>query len=90
MKIFIKLMTLALVLIYASLFIIKKPNGTPIKTLDKLRPDFNFSGLRGIALDILSNDDNRSTSISNSDSARASGMEIEITTQEIYRWQDEQ
>lgn len=41
-------MTLALVLIYASLFIIKKPNGTPIKTLDKLKPDFNFSGLRGI------------------------------------------
>ena len=75
---------------YASLFILKKPDGTPIKTLDSLKPNFDFSGLRDTAMNLLSNVDNSSTTVSSSDSARASGMDIQITPQEIYRWQDEQ
>ena len=55
MKIFIKFMILALVLSYASLFILKKPDGTPIKTLDSMRPDFDFTGLREMAIQMLSN-----------------------------------
>ena len=44
MKLFIKLMVLALVLSYASLFVLKNPDGTPIRTLDSLIPFFDFSG----------------------------------------------
>jgi len=85
MKIFIKLMLLALVLSYASLFIIKKPDGTPIKTLDSLKPDVDFSAvseLPGKLQALFPGTDSSKDSLE-------SGMEIQITPETIYRWQDE-
>jgi len=92
MKLFIKLIVLALVLSYASLFVIRNPDGTPIRTLDSLIPSFNFSGTSsGIGatvnslLTVFNNESNEAT---NEESA--SNREVAVQTREIYRWQDEQ
>lgn len=91
MKIFIKLMILALVLSYASLFILKKPDGTPIKTLDSLVPSFEFSGARENIGEVV----NSVTGLFNSaeleepGAASDNGMEIQNQEKTLYRWQDE-
>jgi hypothetical protein len=96
MKLFIKLMLFALVLSYASLFIIKKPDGTPIRTLDSLVPTFDFSDTKtkvsesvNSVVAVISNISEEAGKIGSA-STSVSTMEVEIQAREIYRWQDEQ
>lgn len=87
MKIFIKLMILALVLSYASLFVIKKPDGTPIRTLDSLKPDLNFSGLsEGLSESV---DSVRNIISTETQDTTGNTMQVEVQQKQLYRWQDE-
>lgn len=87
MKIFIKLMILALVLSYASLFVIKKPDGTPIRTLDSLKPDLNFSGLsEGLSESV---DSVRNIISTETQDTTGNTMQVEVQKKQLYRWQDE-
>lgn len=91
MKIFIKLMILALVLSYASLFILKKPDGTPIKTLDSLVPSFEFSGASediGEAITSLTGLFNASE-LPETAVQTESSQDIQSREKILYRWQDE-
>jgi hypothetical protein len=92
MKLFIKLMVLALILSYASLFVIKKPDGTPVRTLDSLIPSFDFSGSTTKVSDSVNSLLTVFNTVSNGATVEesASNREVEVQAREIYRWQDEQ
>lgn len=86
MKLFIKLMILALILSYASLFIIKRPDGTPIRTLDSLIPsaEFDFSGITGLL-------ESGRAMIESLGEDRPRDLPDETQTESggLYRWRDE-
>ncbi|MDG2174560.1 MAG: DUF4124 domain-containing protein [Gammaproteobacteria bacterium] len=92
MKLFIKLIMLALILSYASLFVIKKPDGTPVRTLDSLIPSFDFSGSTTKVSDSVNSLLTVFNNISNGATVEesASNREVKVQAREIYRWQDEQ
>lgn len=80
-------MILALVLSYASLFVIKKPDGTPIRTLDSLKPDLNFSGLsEGLSESV---DSVRNIISTETQDTTGNTMQVEVQQKQLYRWQDE-
>ena len=85
-----------MVLSYASLFIIKKLDGAPIRTLDSLVPTFDFSDTKTTVSDsfnfvvaVISSISDEAVKVGSA-STPVSSMEVEIQAQEIYRWQDEQ
>ena len=82
-------MVLALIASYSSLFIIKKPDGTPIKTLDNLTPEFDFAGLRETAMNIFTKQNSTLPTLTSNSTEPVANMDIQISSQEIYRWQDE-
>jgi len=81
-------MLLALVMSYASLFIIKKPDGTPIRTLDSLVPSFDFTPVTNAinaALVLLEGSGEEAKS-----GIVVSGITGQITTATTtYKWRDE-
>jgi len=84
-------MILALVLSYASLFVIKKPDGTPIRTVDSLVPDFNFSGLgEGLGENLTESVDSLRNIISTqTQETTGNAIQVEVEQKQLYRWQDE-
>ena len=80
-------MILALVLSYASLFVIKKPDGTSIRTVDSLVPDLDFSGLgEGLAESV---DSVRNILSTQTQDTTGNNMQVEVQQKQLYRWQDE-
>ena len=83
-------MILALVLCFASLYVIRKPDGTPLKTFSNPVSDIDFSGLRESLADSLDSVNSLIEKFDDADGElTAIGNSSSVPQKQLYRWQDD-